>query len=66
VHDRIEILESWSRPWHALQRSLASEVALPLPSKPAPPGFAIDEAGPMSSWLARALGETAAHAHYSR
>jgi hypothetical protein len=63
MHDRIEIPESWSRPWHALQRSLASEVPLqPLPGKPVPSAFAIDDVGPMSSWLARA----AAHAHFSR
>jgi hypothetical protein len=66
MDDSTSMTEIWSRPWHALQRSLAWEVPQQLPSKPAPSAFAMDDASAVSSWLARALGGTAAHAHYSR
>jgi hypothetical protein len=57
-----DILELWSQPWHALQRSLALsfgvESAAMAPGDPQP-ASARAAGTPADSWLVRALSVTA-------
>ena len=57
-----DIFEIWSLPWHALQRRLATAVGAEAPARnvtnPRGAGAGV-AAVPASSWLARALSDSA-------
>jgi len=56
-----DIFEIWSLPWHALQRRLAAGVGAEAAARHAtnPRGAGVGVAVPASSWLARALSDSA-------
>jgi len=62
-----DIFELWSLPWHALQRSLVvsfgAETAAIAPGDPRSMGARVETA-PASSWLVRALNDTAQAASF--